>query len=137
MSEIASFPFAVCAEMMFRDLPVIERVKRLDALGFQVEIWDWTKHDINALKATGAIFSSMTGYVTGALSSTEGADELLRTAELSIPVAKKLGIPRLNVHGTGLDGKGSAAQTCLHADGWYVARGVANIGAPSRSREAT
>jgi hydroxypyruvate isomerase len=106
MSEIASFPLAVCAEMMFRNLPIIERIKRLDALGFQVEIWDWTKHDVDALCATGAVFSSMTGYVAGALSSREGADELLRTAELSVPVAKKLGIQRLNVHGTGLDGRG-------------------------------
>ncbi len=48
----------------------------------------------------------MTGYVTGRLADDEGADELLRTAEQSIPVAKRLGIPRLNLHGTGLDGQG-------------------------------
>ena len=106
MPDTASFTLAVCAEMVFRDLPIVERIERIHALGFEVEIWDWTKHDIDSLKATGATFSSMTGYVTGTLADDEGADELLRTAEQSIPVAKRLGIPRLNLHGTGLDGKG-------------------------------
>lgn len=100
------FTLAVCAEMVFRQLPFVERVKRISDLGFQVEIWDWTKHDIDALKKTGAIFSSMTGYVTGTLADDAGADELLRTAEQSIPIAKQLGIPRLNLHGTGLDNRG-------------------------------
>ncbi len=106
MSETAPFTLAVCAEMVFRDLPMAERVRRIDALGFQVEIWDWTRHDLAALKATGATFSSMTGYITGTLADDEGADDLLRTAALSIPVAHTLGIPHLNLHGTGLDERG-------------------------------
>jgi hydroxypyruvate isomerase len=106
MSPTPSFPLAVCAEMVFRDLPITERIKRIDALGFQVEIWDWTRHDIDALKSTGATFSSMTGYIRGDLIDDAGADELLRTAERSIPVAKTLGVPRLNLHGTGLDSRG-------------------------------
>jgi len=100
------FTLAVCAEMVYRQLPITERVKAIAAQGFEVEIWDWTKHDIDALSRTGAKFSSMTGYVTGTLADDAGADELLRTAAQSIPVAKRLGIPRLNLHGTGLDGKG-------------------------------
>ncbi len=48
----------------------------------------------------------MTGYVRGRLSDTEGADELIATARESVPVAQRLGIPRLNLHGTGLDGRG-------------------------------
>ena len=100
------FTLAVCAEMVYRDLPMIERVKRIRDLGFQVEIWDWTRHDIRALAATGAIFSSMTGYITGTLADDDGADDLIRTAKQSIEVAKELGIPRLNLHGTGLNGRG-------------------------------
>jgi hydroxypyruvate isomerase len=50
----------------------------------------------------------MTGYVTGRLADDEGADELLRTAAQSIPIAKEIGCPRLNLHGTGLDGQGQA-----------------------------
>ena len=98
------FTLAACAEMIFTDQPIAERARRLDALGFAVEIWDWTRHDIPALAATGATFSSMTGYVTGDL--LDHADELLATARRSIPVAKQLGIPRLNLHGTGLDDRG-------------------------------
>ena len=100
------FTLAVCAEMVFTDLPFVERVRRIDELGFQVEIWDWTAKDIDALRATGATFSSMTGYVRGELVDPDGADELLATAAESIPVAVGLGIPRLNLHGTGLDTRG-------------------------------
>ena len=100
----AGFPLSASAEMLFVDLPVLERVQRLDALGFEVEIWDWTRHDLDALESSGATFSSMTGYVSGDL--LEGADELLATAERSVPVAHRLGIPRLNLHGTGLDRQG-------------------------------
>jgi hydroxypyruvate isomerase len=82
---MAEFTLAACAEMIFTELPTIERVRRIDDLGFQVEIWDWTRHDIDSLASTGATFSSMTGYVTGDLIDPHGADEL---------------------HGTGLDGQG-------------------------------
>lgn len=100
------FTLAVCAEMVFRDLPMIERVRRISELGFEVEIWDWTRHDIGALAQSGAKFSSMTGYIEGDLVTESGADALLRTAEQSIEVAKRLSCPRLNLHGTGLDANG-------------------------------
>jgi len=101
-----SFRLAVSAEMVFADLPFAERVRRIDQLGFEVEIWDWTKKDIAALVNTGATFSSMTGYITGTLADPDGAQELLRTAAQSLKVAEQLNCPRLNVHGTGLDDKG-------------------------------
>ena len=91
--------------MVFLELPLLERVRRIAELGFQVEIWDWTRKDVDALAGTGAVFSSMTGYVTGTLTD-EGAAELLRTAGESIAVAERLGCPRLNLHGTGLDANG-------------------------------
>ncbi|MET0767416.1 MAG: TIM barrel protein [Aeromicrobium sp.] len=97
-----SFQLAVCAEMVFTDLPLLERVERIHAAGFAVEIWDWTQKDAAALKATGAAFTSMTGYVTGDLITPAGADDLLRTAEASIPFAQAIGCPSLNLHGTGL-----------------------------------
>jgi hydroxypyruvate isomerase len=101
-----TFRLAVSAEMVFTDLPFTERVRRIDELGYQVEIWDWTRKDIAALVETGATFSSMTGYITGTLADTDGAEELLRTAAQSLQVAEELNCPRLNVHGTGLDDKG-------------------------------
>jgi hydroxypyruvate isomerase len=103
---------AVCAEMVFLDLPFEERVRRIADLGFEVEIWDWTRKDITALRSTGATFSSMTGYVTGTLADSDGADELVRTAELALEVADRLDCPRLNLHGTGLDGSGLPVVPC-------------------------
>src|SRR3954471_5593495 len=107
------FTLAVCAEMVFRDLPVTERVRRITELGFQAEIWDWTKHDIDALARSGAAFSSMTGYVRGGLVELEGADELLRTAEQPILVPKRVGSPGLNLQGTGL-GEGGLPVKPVH-----------------------
>jgi hydroxypyruvate isomerase len=100
------FDLAVCAEMVFLELPFTERVRRIADLGFQVELWDWTAKDVDALVGTGAVFSSMTGYVRGTLTDEDGARQLLATAEQSIAVAERLGCPRLNLHGTGLDAKG-------------------------------
>ncbi|MFI6574162.1 TIM barrel protein [Nocardiopsis sp. NPDC050513] len=100
------YTLAVCAEMVFLDQPIEERARRIHDLGFQVEIWDWTRHDLAALERTGAAFSSMTGYVRGSLTDPDGAAELVRTAEESVRVAQRLGCPRLNLHGTGLDGEG-------------------------------
>ncbi|MCW2756647.1 MAG: hyi [Nocardioidaceae bacterium] len=97
---------AVCAEMVFTDLPFLDRVARIRDLGFAVEIWDWTTKDLDALAATGAEFTSMTGYVEGELVDPDGADALLRTAEQSIVASRTLGTPNLNLHGTGLDGRG-------------------------------
>jgi hydroxypyruvate isomerase len=98
--------------MTFTDLPFVERVKQIDAAGFLVEIWDWTTKDLAALTASGATFSSMTGYITGTLADESGADELLRTAALSLEAADALDCPRLNVHGTGLDPNGLPVIPC-------------------------
>ena len=129
------FTLAVCAEMVFRALPIEARVRRIAELGFQVEIWDWTRHDIDGLVRTGATFSSMTGYVTGDLIDPDGSAELLRTAAQSIPIAKRLGIPRLNLHGTGLDGQGLPVKPIQVVTGamWLKARDtlarIADLGA--------
>lgn len=97
-----SFTLSVCSEMVFLDLPHLDRVKRIHDAGFAAEIWDWTAKDASALRATGAAFTSMTGYVSGDLITPEGADDLLRTAEESIPFAQAISCPSLNIHGTGL-----------------------------------
>jgi hydroxypyruvate isomerase len=90
--------------MVYTELPFLERVERIHAAGFDVELWNWTTKDIAALHKTGAFFSSMTGYVGGSL--THDQDRLLETAEQSIQVALELGCPRLNLHGTELGDRG-------------------------------
>ena len=97
---------AVSAEMVFLDLPVEERVRRIDELGFEAEIWGWAGKDLDALTRTGATISSMTGYLTGTLADPDGAEELLRTARRSLDAAERLDCARLNLHGTGLDERG-------------------------------
>jgi hydroxypyruvate isomerase len=127
-----AFDLAVCAEMVFTDLPFADRVRRIDELGFAVEIWDWTAKDIDELKGTGARFSSMTGYVTGDL--LDGSAELLRTAADSLRVAERLGCPRLNLHGTGLGPDGLPVTAAYRVTGtmWLTAeqtlREVAALG---------
>jgi hydroxypyruvate isomerase len=106
---VGPFTLAVSSEMVFVDMPVAERVRRLTALDVQVEIWDWTRHDLDTLEMLrdeGAVYSSMTGYVTGGLIDPNAAEDLLASAARSVEVAKRLGIPRLNLHGTGLDSQG-------------------------------
>lgn len=93
---------AANAEMIFRDLPYVDRVRRIHERGYQVEIWDWTTRDLAMLAATGATFSSMTGYIRGDLIDDDGSVEFLATAEESLRTAEVLDAARLNVHGTGL-----------------------------------
>ena len=118
-----SFTLAVCSEMVYTDLPHLERVRRIHAAGFAVEIWGWTDKDAGALAATGARFTSMTGYVVGDLITDEGADDLLRTAEESIAFARRIGRPSLNLHGTGLGEGGLPVRPVEHVTGemWLAA----------------
>ena len=50
--RVGPFTLAVSSEMVFVDLPVAERVRRLTALDVQVEIWDWTRHDLHTLESS-------------------------------------------------------------------------------------
>ncbi|MGJ9421717.1 TIM barrel protein [Aeromicrobium sp. CF3.5] len=97
-----TFTLSVCSEMVYTAVPHLERVARIHERGFAAEIWDWTDKDASDLAATGARFTSMTGYVTGDLVSARGADDLLSTAEESISFARQISCPALNLHGTGL-----------------------------------
>lgn len=99
---MSAFTLAACAEMLFTDLPMVQRVRRLHDLGFAVEIWDWSTKDLDALRRTGAAFTSMTGYLRGDLVTADGSAQLLATAAESIQAAHRLGCRGLNFHGTGL-----------------------------------
>lgn len=96
------FQLAACAEMLWRDKPIEWRCARLAEMGLQVGLWNWPDHDLDALERSGATFSIMNGYVTGRLADDEGAVELLRSARQTARIGKRLGVARLNLHGTGL-----------------------------------
>lgn len=101
-----TYSLAASAEMLYLDLPFIERVARIHDRGLQVEIWDWSTKDIDALAASDARIVSMTGYLRGTLTDDDGIAEFLTTAEESLAVAQRLDCPSLNVHGTGLGDRG-------------------------------
>ena len=96
------FQLAACAEMLWRDRPIAWRAARLHELGFGVGLWNWPDHDLDALEKTGATFTIMNGYLEGRLADDEGADILLESARQTAKVGKRLGVARLNLHGTGL-----------------------------------
>lgn len=106
------FSLAACAEMLWRDKPIEWRASRLKEMGFGVGLWDWPNHDLAKLERTGANFTIMNGYLQGRLADDEGADLLLKSARETAQVGKRLGVARLNLHGTGLgDGGIPIAQT--------------------------
>ena len=96
------FQLAACAEMLWQDKPIDWRASRLHEMGFGVGLWNWPDHDINKLEKTKANFTIMNGYLEGRLADDEGADILLKSAAETIVVGKRLGVQRLNLHGTGL-----------------------------------
>ena len=97
-----AFTLAACAEMLWRDRPIEWRCAKLDEMGFQVGLWNWPDHDLDKLARSGATFSIMNGYLEGRLADDEGADALLVSARNTAEVGKRLGVARLNLHGTGL-----------------------------------
>ncbi|WP_170765141.1 TIM barrel protein [Ruegeria lacuscaerulensis] len=96
------FQLSACAEMLWQDKPIAWRALRLKEMGFGVGLWNWPDWDIDELEATGANFTIMNGYLEGRLADDEGAEMLLTSARECIEVGKRLGVDRLNLHGTGL-----------------------------------
>ncbi|MER9203406.1 TIM barrel protein [Mesorhizobium sp. M0933] len=96
------FQLAACAEMLWLDRPIAWRVARLHEMGFGIGLWNWPDHDLEELEKTGATFTIMNGYLDGRLADDEGADILLKSALETARIGKRLGVARLNLHGTGL-----------------------------------
>ncbi|MEZ5731724.1 MAG: TIM barrel protein [Paracoccaceae bacterium] len=118
------FQLAACAEMLWRDKPIHWRASRLHEMGFGVGLWNWPDWDLAALEKTGARFTIMNGYLQGRLADEDGAALLLASARETAQVGKRLGVERLNLHGTGLGDQGLPIQQMAHvAPGmWLRAR---------------
>lgn len=99
---MTQFQLAACAEMLWPDRSIDWRASRLKELGFGVGLWNWPAHDLKKLAATGATFTIMNGYLEGRLADEAGAGMLLASARETVQVGKRLGVQRLNLHGTGL-----------------------------------
>lgn len=96
------FQLAVCAEMLWPDKPIDWRAARLTERGLGVGLWNHPDHDLGKLEAVGAHYTIMNGYLEGRLSDDAGAAMLLASARETAQVGKRLGVDRLNLHGTGL-----------------------------------
>ena len=123
-----TFQLAACAEMLWRDKPIDWRASRLKEMGFGVGLWNWPDHDLGKLEKTGASFTIMNGYLQGRLADDEGAGTLLKSARETAAVGKRLGVARLNLHGTGLgEGGIPIAQTeVVTGTMWLKARDTLN-----------
>lgn len=122
------FQLAACAEMLWLDKPLAWRAARLAEMGFGVGLWNWPGYDLDALEKSGATFTIMNGYLEGRLADDDGADMLLRSARETAQVGKRLGVHRLNLHGTGLDGRGIPVMQTMVVTGamWLKARDTLN-----------
>jgi len=108
------FQLAACAEMLWQEKPIHWRAARLHEMGFSVGLWNWPAWDLDQLEKTGATFTIMNGYLEGRLADAEGADMLLKSARKTAQVGKRLGVHRLNLHGTGLGDQGLPIQQLGH-----------------------
>ncbi|HSJ43215.1 MAG TPA: TIM barrel protein [Euzebyales bacterium] len=137
---VPAFDLAVCPEMVFLDLPPVERVERIHDLSFAVEIWDHRTRDIDALARTGTRIESMTGYLEGGLIDKAGDDAYVRTAQACIDVAERLGCQLLNLHGTALDDRGLPVGSITEVTGpmWRAAaRTLERLGALGERHSVT
>ena len=100
------FDLAACAEMLWTDRPIDWRAARLTEMGLGVGLWNWDRHDLDRLAAVGARYTIMNGSLQGRLADEAGAAMLLASARDAVEVGKRLGVARLNLHGTGLGDQG-------------------------------
>lgn len=118
------FQLAACAEMLWRDRPIEWRAARLTEMGLGVGLWNWPDHDLARLEGVGATYTIMNGYLQGRLADDEGADMLLASARETAQIGKRLGVSRLNLHGTGLGDGGIPIRQHEQVSGamWLKAR---------------
>ena len=126
MSE--TFTLAACAEMLWRDRPMQWRLRRLTEMGFRVGLWNWPDHDLDDAREIRRDILHHERLSRGRLADDEGAAELLKTATETAAVGKRLGVARLNLHGTGLGDGGLPVTPCETITGamWLKARDTLN-----------
>ncbi|WP_240768840.1 TIM barrel protein [Paracoccus liaowanqingii] len=114
--------------MLWRDRPIEWRAARLTEMGLGVGLWNGADHDLAKLEAVGADYTIMNGYLRGRLADDEGADLLLASARETVRIGKRLGVSRLNLHGTGLGEGGIPVRQHEQVTGamWIKARDTLN-----------
>jgi len=118
--------------MLWLEKPIEWRVARLTEKGFGIGLWNWPEHDVSKLESlynkSGANYTIMNGYLEGRLADEPGAEALLKSARRTTHIGKRLGVDRLNLHGTGLGEGGIPVEGCdvVTGDMWLKAQDTLN-----------
>jgi len=104
--------FAVCPEMLFPDLPFLDRVERIRAAGFDaIEIWGWKDKDLDGLasltRGGGLTVVAMSGARQASLIQPPPAEGNRREVEETLAVAERLHCTRLVLLSDALEPDGS------------------------------
>lgn len=118
------FQLSVCADTVFLDLPVKQRIEAIVSAGFAVECWVWKDRDLDTLvRDQGVEITSLPAATQGSIVHPDGVQEFLDSARETLDMAEKLGCRNLGlVTGViGPDGK-SAHPIAEHpATRWITA----------------
>ena len=92
--------FSVCIEMIFRDLPVGERIRAVATAGFPAfEFWSWENKDLEEIARTkdetGLEVAAFIGSGGGSAADPAERDGFVRGVADAVEVAGKLGCRRL------------------------------------------
>jgi len=93
--------FAICLEMIFPDLPFLERARRVHEAGFSaVEFWGWSGKDLDGLRGLvdqGLAVATFSGQRRGSLVDPKDWKTYREEVQESLSVARRLGCDRLMV----------------------------------------
>jgi len=118
-----TYRLAANAEILFDDLPFVDRVRRLHELGYAVEFWSWQGRDLGAIARVGADLRGFTGHLAGSLVEPSEAAEFVRGARTCLEAAGELGCPYLVLHTTEVGPEGRITKPRWVASGrmWLTA----------------
>lgn len=92
--------FSVCIEMLFRELPFLERMEAVAKVGIQaVEFWSWSDKDIDAIERKkdelGLEVSAFMVEPRAELTDRSQKELFIEALGKTIPIAKRLGTKAL------------------------------------------
>ena len=91
------FQLSVCAEMVYPNLPFVERAKKLNQAGFLVDFWTRGGPEIDALAKAEIRVGTMGVSTDGSMMHPDGMEPLLAGVRQRLLVAEKLRCTELNL----------------------------------------
>lgn len=91
------FRLSICAETVFRELPFIERAKKISAAGFLVEFWRREKADIEEIARSSIRVGTFSASDQGGIMHPDSAPAFLEGVEHRLQFAQLLSCRELNL----------------------------------------